>query len=244
MMDFDVWDVIRGDENQPRQGITDVERIFEITVETPSIAAGQPYWKVIGLHHFSEQAAGLHHVYLDVIEDGERIDNAILIGRKGDLPEFQVIINKPHNEPGTNIPMWSQDRVRVFVHWPTDNPLPSEVVSNLHTQHDPVEGEGWRGHHSFYVIFKKMIAGDENDLDTDPENSLVQKLFAVGEPLIIPLNREAELYQVSQEHNLGERLTREYIVDFNGQKYTSQIYEKGLVYAPTGNWENIRVITQ
>lgn len=75
-----------------------------------------------------------------------------------------------------------------------------------------------------------------------PELTLVETLQAVGEPLIIPLNPKAMLYKVAAQNNLGERLTGEYEVTYDDQSYVAQIYERGLVYAPVGQWDRTEVV--
>ncbi len=49
-------------------------------------------------------------------------------------------------------------------------------------------------------------------------------------------------YKFAREKSLGERLTREYDVEYEGKTYRVQIYEKGIVYAPVGEWHKTDVI--
>lgn len=56
---------------------------------------------------------------------------------------------------------------------------------------------------------------------------------------IIPLNPNAPLYRYAREHNLGERLSVEFMILHAGVPYTAQAFERAVVYAPTGRWDQI-----
>ena len=64
----------------------------------------------------------------------------------------------------------------------------------------------------------------------------------VGQPLIIPLNPAAGFYKIAKQQNLGERLTKEYDLEYESRKFRAQIFEKGIVYAEVGDWGNIKII--
>ncbi len=72
--------------------------------------------------------------------------------------------------------------------------------------------------------------------------TLEETLAAAGQPLIIPLNTNAMFYLVAQKRGLGERLTREYDIEYQGKMYRAQIYEKGIVYAEVDKWNNTKII--
>jgi hypothetical protein len=75
-----------------------------------------------------------------------------------------------------------------------------------------------------------------------PRAPLEAAIVAAGQPLIIPLNKDAMFYKVARQRNLGERLSREYDLYFEGQPYRAQVYERGIVYAPVGRWDEVTVI--
>jgi hypothetical protein len=74
--------------------------------------------------------------------------------------------------------------------------------------------------------------------ELDPK-SLHHALFEAAQPHIIPLNPDAAFYKYARQHDLGERLTREYYLEHEGVEYAYQVYEKGLVYAPVGHWDQV-----
>ncbi len=237
--------------NSAKYGI-EIKTLSQITVP---ITAKQ-YWRVVGVHHLTgPENMSNHHIYCDVLDgDGRRINQARLVVTQGNSAPLYAVVDKPANEAGTNFPLWSHDLATVAVSYPADNPLPSESVAGIRTTHpDEEPGNTW-GHHSFYVVFQLTTVPeptddgpqqpiiDDNTTTTPPALSLEETIALVGQPQIIPLNPAAMFYKVAQDKKLGERLTKEYDVEYMGNTYRAQIYEKGIVYAQVGDWGNVKVI--
>jgi hypothetical protein len=212
-----------------------------------NLGAAQQYWRVVGIHHLTgPENMGNHHTYVDVLdEQGKRINGArLVLKQEGAAPVFAVV-DKPANEAGTNFPMWSNTRATVAV----ESALPSEAVTGLRSDHaDEEVGNTW-GHHSFYVVFQRTTASQGattqpsgGQQPATPGPSLEQTVASAGQPLIIPLNPDAAFYKFARQQNLGERLTREYDVEYQGRSYRAQIYEKGIVYTEVGDWGNLKII--
>ena len=68
---------------------------------------------------------------------------------------------------------------------------------------------------------------------------LEQAILQAARARIIPLNPNAPLYRYAREHNLGERLSVEFMILHAGVPYTAQAFERAVVYAPTGRWDQI-----
>jgi hypothetical protein len=232
--------------------------IVDFTASTIPLNAKQ-YWRVIGVHHLTgPENMSNHHVYCDVLDgDGRRVNQARLsLTQENTAPVFAVV-DKPANEPGTNFPLWSKTRATVTVSYPTTDPLPSEAVTGIRTDHADEEiGNTW-GHHSFYIVFQLTtipeIGGEDTSGVDVPDDSstegtgevplsLEETIAMVGEPLIIPLNPDAMFYKIAKTKNLGERLTSEYDVTYLGKNYRAQTYERGIVYAEVGDWGNVKLI--
>ncbi|MCB0195832.1 MAG: hypothetical protein KDJ65_28035 [Anaerolineae bacterium] len=233
--------------NAAKYGVK-IKRLSEISVPL----GAKKYWRVVGVHHLNgTENVGQHHVFCDVLdEDGVRINGSRLVLTQGNSAPVFAVVDKPAHEAGTNFPMWSSTRATVAVH----HDLPSEAVFGLRTDHADEEiGNTW-GHHSFYVVFQRTDIpaeeGNENDStntntrgETDnPPLSLEESIALVGQPLIIPLNPDAGFYKIGKQQNLGERLSSEYDVAYQGRSYRAQIFEKGIVYAEVGDWGNIKII--
>lgn len=216
-------------------------------IEVPDGAT--QYWRVIGVHHLTgAENMGNHHIYCDVLdEEGKRVKRARLVLFQADIEPVFASVDKPANEAGTNFPLWKADKATVAVVWPDDDSLPSEQVVGLSTAHPDEEVGNTLFHHSFYVVFQRT------DIPTDgveppghgggsSQLSLEETVRLVGQPLIIPLYPDAMFYKFAREKGLGERLTREFDLDYEGKTYRAQVYEKGIVYAPVGEWHKTDVI--
>jgi len=208
------------------------------------------YWRVIGVHHLSgAENMGNHHVYCDVLDEhGERVNGVRLVLNQPDTDPVFAVVDKPANEAGTNFPMWKADKATVAVLWPEGNPLPSEKAVGLSSAHPDEEVGNTLFHHSFYVVFQRTTISEETEESHGHGGgsgsllSLEEAIRLVGQPLVIPLNPDAMFYRVAKEKGLGERLTREYDLEHEGKIYRAQIYEKGIVYAPVGEWHKTGVI--
>lgn len=223
------------------------------------------YWRIVGIHHLTgNENRGNHHVYCEVLdEEGRRVHGARLrLTQDGASPVFAVV-DKPANEAGTNFPLWSSNLANVMVQWPADNPLPSEEVKGIRTTHPDEEvGNTW-GHHSFYIVFQKCALKPPADGGvsqptpttstptmpteipspgggTDPSPSLEEMIVLAGQPKIIPLNRKTVFHRMAKQQKFGQRLTPEFDVEHQGRNYRAQIFEKGVVYAEVGDWENVK----
>ncbi len=196
----------------------------------------QAHWRIIGVHHLTgPENGGKHHLFCDVLDKGgQRIMGAHLILTNGNLPPSLIAIDKPLNEPGTNIPMFFNDTISLIVNHPDSDPLPSERISEVNTRHPDEEPGTTLGHHSFYVVFQETDGG--------PPPNLEDYLWKIGEPLIVLPNQNAKFFKFAQDKNLGQQWSREYVVTYEGKNFLAQIYEKGLVFAQVGHFDQIQII--
>jgi hypothetical protein len=220
---------------------------FLSAIEVPDTFS--QFWRVIGVHHLTgAENMGNHHIYCDVLdEQGERINRTRLVMNQTNANPVFAIVDKPILEAGTNFPLWKADKAIVGVLWPDDNPLPSEQVVGLSTGHPDEEMGNTLFHHSFYVVFQRTnIPGNGEGMGGHggggSQLSLEETVALVAQPLIIPLNPDAMFYKFARDKGLGERLTREYDIEYAGKLYRAQVYEKGIVYAPAGEWHKTDVI--
>jgi hypothetical protein len=68
---------------------------------------------------------------------------------------------------------------------------------------------------------------------------LHRALLEAAKPHIIPLNPDAALYKYARRHRLGERLSDEFTIEREGIKYVAQVFERGIAYAPVGQWDQV-----
>jgi hypothetical protein len=150
---------------------------YGVSIEVATVQPGQAYWKVIGVHHLIGSENGFnHHLYADVLDErNERIIGAKLTVKNFNGSIGRMAIDKPLNEPGTNVPIWPNDRLTVWAGF-GDGALPSDKVVGIHTMH-PDEGDLNRvAHHSFYVVFKSSVAGGEVAPVEPPKEPTVDRL--------------------------------------------------------------------
>lgn len=119
---------------------------------------GQPYWRVIGIHHLSgAENHGQHNVFCDAIdEQGRRLHGTKLVVLNANNTINHVVIDKGENEPGTNAPMHWDDTLEFYV---AAGGLPSDRAKGFHIRHEDEEPGTTRGHHSFYIVWQRTIAG-------------------------------------------------------------------------------------
>lgn len=137
---------------------------YNLTV-TP--ADSYPCWRLIGVHHLTNQEnVGKHHAFCDVLdENGKRVNQARLAMRQSN-GTFFAVIDKPAHEAGTNFPLWSEAVGALSVIEPV---LPSDEVQGIRsTWGDEGTGTTW-GHHSFYFVFQKVLTGSTPPPEEPPE---------------------------------------------------------------------------
>lgn len=139
---------------------------YGVTVLPAQSTPGQPYWKVIGLYHLSpDENNRRHNAFIETLdESGARVQNpALRVGwiweGKNDGPAEPKALDKPADEPATDIPLEKNMTVTLWL----EGDGASEQVAGLHARHaDEPGGEGsgnsW-GHHSFYIVFQRARAG-------------------------------------------------------------------------------------
>ncbi len=166
-------------------------------IEASDVAEGELYWKVIGIHHLLPlENMSNHHAYLEALdEDGKRVKNPpawagwTWEGRQPNERADPILLDKPDNEPASNIAIFSKPKQVVSVCMKglsRDSNDKSDQVVNIHCQHpDEPSPDGklfnsW-GHHSFYVVFQRTRKGKAVGGVSDIiGNAVVSKPTTVG----------------------------------------------------------------
>jgi len=133
---------------------------YGVAIEEAEVEEGQPYWRVVRVHHLTpEENGGKHHIFLDILDEaGERVyDAQARVTWEGG--EQVITVDKPHNEPGTNFPMWKWQVCAVEALGLPGQTLPSDRVVNLHTGHPDEAPGNTLFHHSFAVVFQRTTKG-------------------------------------------------------------------------------------
>ncbi len=133
-----------------------------ITRATPN-AAGLA-WRCEGVQHVPPgENGGNHHVYCDVYDlYGRELRGSTAVridwdwnGRHGDEEAKPAPLEKSAPEHMANIALGRGQVARV---WVEGDGVPSDVVCGLHTDHPDESGDVTNGHHSFAVLWRKVLA--------------------------------------------------------------------------------------
>lgn len=148
-------------------------KAYGVTITPAAVAKGETYWRVIGVHHLlPEENMSNRNVFMDVLDEkGNRLKNPIIWagwtweGIQGHERADPTPLDKPDNETAGNISVGGNQRVAVWVKGRSRaSNDPSDRVEGLHTLHPDERLPDGRllnsiGHHSFYVVFQRTIAG-------------------------------------------------------------------------------------
>jgi hypothetical protein len=139
---------------------------YGVRIVKPDPALGRPLWRCIGIHHLTgKENHGQHNVFCDVLdENGQRINGAILVVTNANFRVDHIVIDKPDNEPGTNVPMHFGDTLSIHV----SSARPGDKATGFHIRHEDEEAGTTRGHHSFYVVWQR-VTGEEPEEPPEEE---------------------------------------------------------------------------
>lgn len=150
---------------EPRPVMNDAQG-YGVAIEPANVAPGGWYWQAVRIHHLTpEENNSRHHILID-LRDPELDVNHPLGGRvygarvraAWEGGEQIVTVDKPLNEPGTNVPMWQWQVCTLQALGLPGAELPSDRVTGLHTGHPDEAPGNTLFHHSFEVIYVKVQA--------------------------------------------------------------------------------------
>lgn len=161
-------------QDNPLDGFDAVKNMFGIEIEPVNreIALEMGgYYKIVGVRHLLPQEnGGNHHLFMDVLDGlGGRTRFVAVAwdweGRREGQRHDPVILDKPLNEPGGNIPIGSKQII-----WAQPlTPAPAERITHVHTQVAVADGGNSLYHHSFYVLWKFVPYDEEPEPEPEPE---------------------------------------------------------------------------
>ena len=161
---------------------------YGVRIEPADVAAGETYWRAIGVHHLTpEENQANYTIFIEALdESGQRVAGAPVWagwtweGRQPDEEARPQPLDKGANEPAGNIPVDKGQVLSVWIAGPSANAADkSDRVTHLHTDHDDERGPGgelWnsRFHHSFYVVFQRTRKAAGTGAPPLPEGVSVQ----------------------------------------------------------------------
>ncbi len=127
---------------------------YGVVVRHATVTPGEPYWRVVWVHHLTpEENRGRHHIYVEVLdEEGHRVPGAE-VRIVSDEGTKVLRVSPDPKKPGIAYPMnrWQMCDVDLLG-------LPSDQVVGLTSAH-PDEGPGnTQFHHSFLIVWQRTVA--------------------------------------------------------------------------------------
>ncbi len=179
---------------------------YDISIKWATPKPGEYYWKLIGLHHlFPLENTGRHNIYIEMLDENGnpvRDRNYFLEKNITQFPKETIMMDKPANEPFTNIPMFKGNTlsVKILGESSNSNDLSDEVV-NLHSAHPDEalpngELHNTLYHHSFYLVYRKTLQEVKPEVKGKLTISIEEPK---GEILTLRSDRGEQTYQLSSE---------------------------------------------
>ena len=133
---------------------TNEAEAYGVSIEPADVGLGESYWRIVTVRHLTpEENRGKHHIFMDFLGDyGEPISGPRLRVTWEGGEETVVSEDKGPSEPAANFPIWKGQICNVEV-----LDLPSDHVSNLHTEHPDEGGGNTLYHHSFHVVWQRAV---------------------------------------------------------------------------------------
>lgn len=149
----------------PRPVVNDA-LAYGVAITPAEVAPGSWYWQAVRVHHLTpEENNGNHHIFIDLrdpaLDAGDPYGGRVYgaqVRVTWDGGEQITTIDKPLNEPGTNVPMWRWQVCAVQALGLPEAGLPSDRVTGLQTGHPDEAPGNTLFHHSFEIIFVKVQA--------------------------------------------------------------------------------------
>jgi hypothetical protein len=148
----------------PRDVLNDAQA-YGVAIAPATVAPGAWYWQAVRVHHLTpEENSGNHHIYLDILDPATAPDPGSMGGRvfgahariTWEGGKQIVTIDKPLNEPGTNLPLWKGQVCDAIALGLPGEELASDRVTGMHTGHPDETVGNTLFHHSFGVTFLKV----------------------------------------------------------------------------------------
>lgn len=124
-----------------------------VTIEPATVTSGQPYWRVTEIiWHDKSEADERHHLYFEVLDNGQRVLNQPLVVAWKDGMAPVITEDKPKPEYAANFPMYNAGKA--YTAW-VDDEIPSDTIVGLGL--GDLERRDWTIHVEYLITFEKTM---------------------------------------------------------------------------------------
>jgi hypothetical protein len=204
----------------------------------------RPHWRLVNARWADQkEAQGRTYIFVTALdESGKALENVKFLVDRGNVVD-EVATKGPIDQYMGNYLMTAGlGTYRVSM---GQGRLPSDVLTNVGI------GDGVSSiRTSFYLTFQRSAGQPVPPPPVPPPPDPVKEKAALAAALrqaagqhLIPLDRQAALYQYAQTQRLGQFLSAEFSLTWAGIDYRAQLFEKGLVYLDPADPQSISHFT-
>ncbi len=221
----------------------------------PVADPSQPHWRLVEARWADDQeAAGKAYVFVKALdENGEPLEGAAFQADRGDAVDKVETKGSMDQFWGNYLMTGTLGTYKISM----AGDLPSDTLTNVGMGNEVSPKDAIAT--SFFLTFQKVAIAStpapvaeeaepappaETETPAQPvgpraespvaaaqtASDLKDALVAASRQYIIPINRNSELYRHARANSLGDFLSAEFPLEYQGVEYRAQVYEKGIVY--------------
>jgi hypothetical protein len=211
-----------------------------------------PYWKLVEAKWWDDQeAGGASQVFVKALDaQGNPLENVAFVVIR---PDAQDSVRTKGSIDGFwgNYTMYGL--LGTYIVEMTEGSHPSERVTGVGLGTEEVP-DAW-----INTAFRFTFQLTEADAGRVEVPTDVGEATPGGEEIPVPTGEEAlhralhkaarahlaarsprgKFYRYARKHDLGRRRSQDFSFEHKGTKYTAQVFQRGIIYAPVGQWDQV-----
>jgi hypothetical protein len=196
------------------------------------------YWKLVEAKWLDDQeAGGASQVFVKALDaQGNPLENASFVVIR---PDAQDSVRTKGSIDGFwgNYTMYGL--LGTYVVEMTEGSHPSERVTGVGLGTEEVP-DAWI---NTAFRFSFQLTGDEAGGEEIPvlaaEEALHMALREAARAHLAARSPRGKFYRYARKHDLGRRRSQDFSFEHEGTKYTAQVFQRGIIYAPVGQWDQV-----
>ena len=194
-------------------------------------------WELVEARWLNEEEArGASQIFVKALDmDGNPLENAAFAVARPDA-EDPVVTKGPIDGYWGNYTMYGL--LGTYTVRMTEGGHISDRVSGVGLGSEEVPN-AWTNT-AFRFTFQLVAGGEDTDEEEEEETTtLRQALIEAAQVHLSARSPRGKFYRYARAHNLGARRTGDFTFEHSDIRYTAQLFEKGIVYAPVGKWDQV-----